>query len=224
MSFVPGNRPPTPATSERRANLELLLLGVLIGLILKGTFDRFLKDHDTDKGDLAAFVSTYEPSQWFQLGVFVFTYLRFVYGAYRYHEEEPDEPGFPTLVLDAVGMFILFIFLYLTGLAVKNTILFYELFIVFHFVDVLWFAVAQWSRSLPSGLKKVGARFAVLDVISLCFLVAMWSLGLFSLQWQRCLAWVAGALFIVIGLADFWWNRDFYFFPRQWREKYKAAV
>jgi hypothetical protein len=47
----------TPTADRPRANVALVLLSILIGLILKGTLDAFFKNHSKDKGDLAAFVA-----------------------------------------------------------------------------------------------------------------------------------------------------------------------
>jgi nucleoside 2-deoxyribosyltransferase len=194
-----------------RANMAIVLISILIGLVLKGTLDHFLKDHDTDKGGLQQFLGTYTPFLWFQLAVFIITFLRFVFGAYRYHERERELPTFRGIALDAAGAFILFLFLYLTGFAVKNTILFYELFIAFHVIDLVWFTVAIHVGAMPSQARSTCTSWLVLDAISIAFLLALFLAGFYDESHVRMLSWVAGAAFIALAFVDFLWNWKFYF-------------
>ena len=107
------------ANHHTPTNLQLVLLVVFVGLILKDCLDTFLKLHPIPVEGLLAYIRALPPADVFQLVVFLFTFLRFVYGAHRFHERERDNPGAIIVALNLLGTVVLFLVL-LAGVTLTN--------------------------------------------------------------------------------------------------------
>jgi hypothetical protein len=103
-----------------RVNLQLWLLTALVALILKTAIDTFYQ------ADIKKLIdeSVRQPINWrdavpvlitldlFQLVAFIFTLLRFLYGAHRLHEQESEIQNLFLFLWNAaglVGLFLLFL-------------------------------------------------------------------------------------------------------------------
>src|SRR4051794_2488649 len=107
----------TPPTRRPPANIEIVLLGFLVSLTLKGALDTlFDKTIPADRTASALLGAVFNRAD-FQLVVFLVTLLRFVYGAFRFHEEEPDDLPRWVLVWNLTAMLLLFVLFYIAGLA-----------------------------------------------------------------------------------------------------------
>lgn len=203
-------------TSQTRArqNLELTFLGFLVSLVLKSAMDTLFNKHEvTDCQDWQAFWDYVWSPLLFQFGVFLFTLMRFMYGAYRFHETPPTtEPTIFFVLWHAVGMIILFILFYLCALTIKHPVNFYALMGVCHAWDLVWFLVALCSGSLGQDARRAIGIFIVLDAITLLVLVIMlWRHMFLSTSPNSPLLWWGGGALFTLGIVDFIWNHKFYF-------------
>jgi len=198
---------PESATTKK-AILELSLLSVLVSLVLKGTMDSLFAKEIIEDPKLTHVVQIVWTATLFQFSVFFFTLIRFMFGAYRFHESEPPlkHPFF--LLWNTIGMLILFVLFYFTGLTIRNSMSFYALSLVIHIWDFIWFTPLVFA--LNGDLKTLVGRFMILDTATVLVL------GLFL--WCRyfhsgpnTLLWRGGAALFSIGIFDFVWNRRFYF-------------
>jgi len=145
----------------------------------------------------------------FTFAVFFFTLVRFMYGAYRYHEEDPPRMDAMFLLWNIISMLLLFVLFYFAGLTIRNADTFYMLIAVVHGWDTIWFTVTQhWTKGKT---KYLLIRFIVLDLLTVAVLGAFWKLGMFRPDQSRRLLWCGGSMLIIIGLVDFIWNKKFYF-------------
>src|SRR5262249_44983004 len=97
-------------SKDSRKNLELAIFRILVGLILKNTLDVAFK---TDLAGLAGapnagwrqeLVALFLKAESFEFCVFLPTLLRFVYGAYRFHEAQATHPPILAFSVDALGL------------------------------------------------------------------------------------------------------------------------
>jgi nucleoside 2-deoxyribosyltransferase len=204
---------------KQRANIELILLGFLVSLILKGLLDHVYSDQiERDKGwrEILTVLINANPMA---LVVFLFALLRFMYGAYRFHEMGPSSSPWYRVLWDTLFTVLLFIGFYIAGLLIKyQPIQFYEMFAVIHFVDLIWFLpLVRWRRwpfsAGPESGDELAARFVFLDLLPLViFLCFFWWSGLFeSDPASTHPLWLLGSLLFLIGVIDLWWNGSLYF-------------
>jgi len=162
--------------------------------------------------------------------VFFFALLRFMYGAWKFHEHLREDRS-PLVKLWNVGMMIIvFLTFYASGLAIKShALMFYKLFAIAHSLDFVWFS-RRASRTIKKWLNRVSpittvetaaCHFVILDVITI-----LWSFLCFS-QWNpwspfkwsvsdwggysginvQIVSWGM----IIIGMLDLRMNRSLYF-------------
>jgi hypothetical protein len=209
MSTRPHRRPP--------ANIELVLLGFLVSVTLKGALDiLFGKTVPAVATARGLFAAVFNSSLW-QLGVFLLTLLRFVYGAYRFHEEEPEELPRWVLVWNLTAMLLLFVLFYITGLAIIHPVPFYLTFGFAHGWDFVWFVVSIKSTGLPEPLKKVARTFVLIDVLTVGLLWLLWWL-LYRYITLRAFSASAAIIMFLLAALDIMLNADFFFRPEKWRE------
>jgi nucleoside 2-deoxyribosyltransferase len=218
----PSSATTTAAVSPRgsRANLELVLLGILVGLIFTTTLDTiFKKDVEALAADEKAPVNWATIPRLFRrrhlwlFPAFLLTVIRFVYGSYRFHEALP--PNFPLMafIVDATGLIGDFIIFYLAGMGISNVALFFRLFVVVHVWDFLWFALlgfVLWLLSVPvePALFRVSFIFLGFDLGTAILL----GLLIYILEPRSRRLEIVGSLCLLgIGLLDFVCNYDFYF-------------
>jgi hypothetical protein len=203
-------------TSPHRArtNIEIIVCGFLVSLTLKASLDTTygkLVPNATTWSELWHAVVTW-PS--LQLLIFLFTLIRFVYGAYRVHEVFEESPGAFEAWLVAwnmVGTLMLFVLFYLTGLSVQNAGPFYTSLVVVHCWDLLWFIIpAICSNKIDGDLKSVMRRFLAVDLLTVLLLV-----GLAFANYH--LAITGAVVMVLVGMTDLLWNRRFFFHPNSWR-------
>lgn len=208
-------------TKRTRTNIEIIVCGFLVSLTLKASLDTTYGKSvpsATTWYDLAHAVLTW-PS--LQLLVFLFTLIRFVYGAYRVHEVFEDSTGVfePWLVAwNMVGTLMLFVLFYLTGLSVQNASPFYASLVVVHLWDLLWFIIpAICSNKIHGDMRSVMRRFLAVDLLTaILLLVGL----LFFPNHLR----IAGTLIMaLLGVVDLGWNRKFFFHPNSWRSTSELA-
>jgi nucleoside 2-deoxyribosyltransferase len=216
------------ASSQKRANIELILLGFLVSLILKGLLDHvYSADLEHAKG-WHQVSDVIVRANFIEVLVFLFALLRFMYGAYRFHELGPEYCPTWQVCWDLGFMVTLFIGFYLSSVLVKyQPIQFYELFAVTHIIDLIWF-LRHLKR--PFHLFKADGeappRFVVLDLLTLAAIAIFfsWS-GLFASAAEATHPlYILGLALIAIGFLDLWWNRRFYFHRIGSREQAAQAL
>jgi nucleoside 2-deoxyribosyltransferase len=202
--------------------IELAVLGFLVSLILKGTLDTIFGRSLVEAADWIEVWRIVGQSNPLELGVFLFALVRFMYGAYRFHEELPR----PSALLRSWNILftvLLFIAFYFDGLTIKqHPVLFYQLFGAVHVVDLLWFISILVSMIRRDGLLRArdqslaeaaAMKFVVLDVVTI-------GAVLLGLAWAGVLAGgrpasyeltPLGLWLLALGGADVWWNHKFYF-------------
>jgi nucleoside 2-deoxyribosyltransferase len=223
---------PASNSKKPRANIELILLGFLVSLILKGLLDHIYgADIEHAKGwrEIGAVIWNAHPLEVF---VFLFALLRFMYGAYRFHELGPTSARSNRVLWDLVFTVLLFIGFYFASLSIKyQPIQFYEIFAATHFIDLLWFLplIRLPPRLFSAGEdfgEEAAPRFVVLDCATIfSFLGFFWWSGLIrSLPApSHSLDWLGWTL-ILIGVLDLWWNSRFYFHKIDFRKDIAPGV
>ncbi len=212
-SVISPSGPPSPKRS--RQNLELVVLGILVGLILKSSLDitfaeqvKRLSQNEGQGLSVPELIRTFWTPRLFLFCVFLFTLLRWVYGAYRFHEALPPDPKLWVFFVDAIGMIGLFVLFYLAGMSVRSARPFYIFFLILHAWDFIWFLPLWWFQSLPSALNSVAIKFIAFDLLTLVLLgFLLWYLANRG-NWLQA---VAGSVLILIGIMDFICNYAFYF-------------
>lgn len=199
--------------SNRHAwlNVQSLILGFVVSLTLKGVMDAAY-------GEAMVSVATWQdlwrvfwhPSS-IQFVVFLLTLVRFVYGAYRVVEECDDTSG-GIEIWNIPGLLGLFVLFYITGLAVRHTEPFYVALAAVHAWDLGWFIMPSiFSDRLRQRMRTVVRSFLVFDVLTIgaLLLPLFFARGYFEI--------IAPTFMVLVGVADFWWNRAFFFYPSQWK-------
>ena len=149
-----------------------------------------------------------------QIGIFLITVVRFVYGAYRFQEEGPGELPRGALVWNLVGTLVLFALFYITGLAILDADTFYRAMIYVHVWDLLWFAILFTAFRGSKGItKKVIISFIILDLLTVVWLLFI------QAHLHSHFMGKAEISMIVFAVLDFAWNHEFFFSPDAWRDK-----
>jgi len=148
-----------------------------------------------------------------QLLIFMFTLIRFVYGAIRIHEIFPDATANMRpwrVAWNVMGMLMLFIFFYIAGLSVQHAKSFYSSVIGVHLWDLVWFGVlVAGAGDLRKDLKGVMSTFLIVDAATvILLLVAIWL--------DHFLSIIGASVMVAVGTADLLWNRRFFFHPNSW--------
>ena len=186
-------------------------MGILVGLALKAGLDAAYSDATKSPGltSFGAFWQIIWSTPLIQVVIFLLTLIRFIYGAHRILETV--EESSPTLewwanLWNILGMVMLFVFFYMTGLCVLHPIAFYSGLIAVHVWDFLWFLrFTSSSDALGKELKYVMRRFMWIDFLTVAILtVLVWPLR----DWA-----VAGGAIVMVLLAvvDAIWNYKFLF-------------
>jgi hypothetical protein len=142
------------------------------------------------------------------VGVFLWTLLRFVYGAYRFHDEfqQSSKQLKPLAQLWNVGAtFVLFVLFYITGLSIQHSNPFYIGLVFIHIWDLIWFLILFGWIERTESLRNVMKKFVLLDLVTIVALAS--TLYFFSPGYRG----KAAAVMFILGIIDFVVNRSFFF-------------
>jgi len=223
--------PKGPQANESGSTLKGIsnfLSGIILGLTIKVAFEGTFKD----LGQYNEWIEAVTIGVWgdlqrkllvlFQFLVFLFTLLRFYWGAYRYNNEAPESQTRQELTINVVGAFLLFGGFYITAMTIQTTKLFYFLIAVFHLLDFFWFLLSNaYMKKLDEGIRKVISCWQIYDLITVSLFVgfAFWDYFLPSNYYLPQWLFLVG-LFLV-GVRDmhkFW---PFYMALPVWRTQLK---
>jgi hypothetical protein len=192
----------------------LYFLGLLLAVTLKGSYESFF-------GGLGTFDSlsdawghlNQDPSKaWLfivQFAVYLITLFRFYWGSYRHLRAEPVIERARGLLLDFLGLVILFTGLYIAGVTVKTTYLFYYAIAFFHVLDAAWFWAVMLDPGSPTAIKTIGLRWVSFDVVTVLAFGVLKLLDVFrgpSYSYQ----YLALLVLLLVGGLDFYYLWDFY--------------
>jgi nucleoside 2-deoxyribosyltransferase len=140
--------------------------------------------------------------------VFFFALLRFMFGAWRFHEETRDDPSNPMALWNMTMMVIVFLTFYAAGMTIKSSpLMFYKMFALAHGVDFIWFSVFTLFAPTTSLLGKAAKNFLYLDALTIG-----WSLlSVVFLSGFPSFGWGAGLGMLAIGTLDLRMNQELYF-------------
>jgi len=201
----------------RRSNIEITVFGFLVSLTLKGSLDTAYSQTVSVATTWSEMLYAVWVPTSFLLFVFLITLLRFVYGAYRFHEEAREasadiEPG--VQLWNIFATLLLFVFFYITGLSIQHAEPFFIGLIVVHLWDLIWFIVTVvFTNSLGSNIKRVIRNFVIIDALTILLLAVTISYLRDSYRNQ------AAFIMLVAAAADLLWNRKFFFHPEEWRKQ-----
>lgn len=202
--------------SDRNRTIEIALFGFLVSLTLKGSLDTAYS-HSVSQATSATdlFWAVWVPSS-FLLFVFLVTLMRFVYGAYRFHEEshnaESNELGSWSLLWNIFATLVLFVMFYLAGLSIRHAKPFFICLIAAHLWDLIWFATTLIApNSMADSLKAVMRKFILLDLVTVLLLAIL------ILAFRYHYRTKAAILLLLLSIADLYLNRSFFFHPEEWR-------
>jgi hypothetical protein len=203
-------------------------VSVLLGLVLKNLLDAFFPNPSLHNEIVPAVRAVIERG-WFslivtaQLGIFLFTLVRFYLGSFRYHEEEPEVSGSASeLIIDLIGAIGVFVSFYGASIFVKTTNLFYVALTVSTLIDLMWFWVAKKYSSLNEGMELVAGWYVFFDIISLVALFGFFVLTGIWGPWPRFLPqWLVLGVFFLIGIWDLRVLWPFYSGAPDWQEPLK---
>ena len=205
----------TSKQSPSRGTIEITLFGFLVSLTLKGALDTAYGHSIPTVTSAAELVYAVCIPASFLVIVFLLTLLRFVYGAYRFHEE--CQLGTTNLkswaqLWNIAATLVLFVIFYLTGLSIQHAQPFYIGLIAVHLWDFIWFvSIVAWTGNLTGNLRKIMQNFIVIDVVTVVLLAL--TLLFFSTKYRG----KAAVVMLVLAIIDFIWNRKFLFHPEEWR-------
>lgn len=200
--------------SPRRGTIEFTLFGFLVSLTLKGALDTaYGHSVPTVTSALDLLYAVCVPASLLVV-VFLLTLLRFVYGAYRFHEEcqESSTSLKPWAQLwNIAATLVLFVFFYLTSLSIQHAQPFYIGLIAVHLWDLIWFvSIVVWTDNLTGPLRNTMYKFIALDIVTIGMLMA-------TLVFSPAYRGKASVIMLSLAIIDFIWNRKFFFYPAEWR-------
>jgi hypothetical protein len=144
--------------------------------------------------------------------------VRFYLGAYRYQDEEKESQGARDFMINLFGAIFVFIVLYVAGILIRTTTLFYLALFLIHLVDLAWFLCVMRFLSLGDGLRKVSRQFILLDSLTLAALFAIGILDFFCGPHRIYLYQFASLIVVVAaGIWDFVSLWPFYMNQKDWQ-------
>jgi hypothetical protein len=228
--MVANDRPREPEKKESGLTLKGVsnfLIGILLALTIKVTLETTFRDLG-QYNDLIEAVTT---GVWgdfrrkvlilFQFPVFIFTLLRFYWGAYRCNNEMPESQTKGGLAINVLGAFLLFGGFYITAMSIQTTKLFYSLIVIFHVLDWLWFLIANAHvKKIDASLLTVTSCWQFFDLITVVlFLGASWGLDLLFPPAYYVPQYFSLAVLFGVGIWDFKKFWPFYMDEPDWRTK-----
>lgn len=201
----------------------IVFIGILLALVLKISLDTFFKDvpslNDLRGAWSALHLNPVRSILYiFQLLVFIFTVVRFYLGAYRYHEEQAETQGARDFIVNFVGAIAVFVALYVAGMLIKTTSLFYVALVILHVVDLAWFIYGMNYGVFQDGLRMVAGRFVMFDIITLVVLLIMGALDFFVPIQSYIYQFVSLTTLAAVGTWDFVWLWPFYANKPGWQK------
>jgi hypothetical protein len=191
----------------------MVLYGLLVGLALKGSLDATYSKVLQNAVSWRELMNGMLTATFLQLLIFLVTLIRFVFGAYRVHEEIEAPANKPERWVSAysfVGTLVLFVLFYIAGLSVGSADLFYATLVLVHCWDLIWFILpAAFSDRLSPALKQACRKFLIIDVFTIpsLILVVAYAADYVSI--------IGGVLMLLLATVDFLWLRKFYFSQAQ---------
>src|SRR5258706_1311529 len=205
-------------------------VSVLLGLVLKNSLDTFCKDASLHNGIGSAFDAVIARG-WFsllvtsQLGIFLFTLLRFYLGTLRYHAEPPEGGGGASeLIIDVAGLIGVFVSFYGASVFIKTTNLFYVAFVFMTLIDLMWFWIAKKYSSLSEGMELVAGWYVFFDKLTLLAFIGFFLLEGIWGPWPRYLPqWLVLAVLLGLGSWDLKALWQFYAGAPDWQASLKKG-
>lgn len=191
-----------------RISIEMILYGLLVGLVLQGGLDTAYHSSLPSVTTWRELLSAIWVISSLQVLIFLITLIRFVFGAYRVHEEyeklHVKQMGWRGW--NFVGTLVLFILFYLAGLSIKNAQPFYACLVGVHLWDFIWFILPTFfCGHLDANLKSVLGKFLIIDFLTILFL-SIW------VAFSTNTSYAGGtAIMACSAIIDFWWLWKFYF-------------
>jgi hypothetical protein len=203
-------------------------VSVLLGLVLKKLLDAFFPDPNLYNGIRQVITAVIERG-WYslivsaQLGIFLFTLIRFYLGSFRYHEEEREGGGgVSELIIDVIGAIGVFVSFYGASVLIKTTNLFYVAFALITLIDLAWFWIAKKYSSLSKGMETVAGWYVFFDIITVIVFIGFFLLEEVWGPWPAYLPqWLALGLLSFIGAWDLKKLWPFYAGLQDWEEVLK---
>ena len=200
-------------TDRQRLSVEMVFYGLLVGLALKGALDTTYSNVLQNAVSWRELMNGILTPTFLQFLIFVVTLVRFVFGAYRVHEEleaPQTKPERWVVAYSFVGTLVLFVIFYIAGLSVGSAVLFYATLVLLHCWDLLWFILpAVFSDRLSPALKQACRGFLLIDVFTILSLILVVAYA------ADYVSIIGGALMLLIAAVDFVWLRHFYFPPAE---------
>ena len=196
------------SSQPRRTAIEITLFGFLVSLTLKGALDTAYGHSIPGVTSIAELGHALWVPPSLLVGVFLWTLLRFVYGAYRFNDEfqQSSKQLKPVAQFWNVGAtFVLFVLFYLTGLSIQHSNPFYIGLIFIHIWDLIWFLVLFTWIERTQSLRTVMKTFVFLDLVTIVALAS--TLYVFSPDYRG----KAAVVMFGLGIIDFVVNRSFFF-------------
>jgi hypothetical protein len=222
---APNQRRPSPRTELT------FFLALLLTVTLKASYESFFDGLGAfdSLSDAWGHFSQDLAKAWlfvFQFVVYLITLFRFYWGSYRYLRTEPDIERARDLIADFVGLVILFTGLYIAGVTVKTTYLFYSAIAFFHVLDGFWFWIAMLILGGSTAIKTIVLWWVTFDVVTVVAFVVLNILDVLRgpSYWYQGFALV---VLLLIGIFDFYKHWDFYTDKQGWQDKWakkKAAA
>jgi hypothetical protein len=205
----------TSPMSSKLTNIELTIFGFFASLTVKAVLDTaYGKTVPLLATPFALYHAAWSPVS-IQVVVMVFTFMRFVYGIYRLHEGHNELDTLETWVIVWItpSLVVLLILFYIAGLCVPNPEAFYAALIGVHAWDIVAFllpmALSKQLKGHP--IRHTFRRFLALDFLTVLVLTAV----VLAMDNVREVSYIGAAAMVLFGIADFWWNHDFFFPPQK---------
>jgi nucleoside 2-deoxyribosyltransferase len=205
MSSAPSGRKPS--------NIEITLFGFLVSLSLKGGLDTAYSHSVTNATSWPEFMQAIWIAPSFLLFIFLITLLRFIYGAYRFHEEAQQSStklGLKAQLWSIGATLVLFVLFYVTGLSIQHAKSFFLSLMLIHAWDFIWFTS---MLVLAKSLKRVAWTFILLDLLTILIIFVL--IYLLPEPHRN----IAAGMMLFLAAADLFFNREFFFQPEEWRKQ-----
>ena len=211
----------------RLKGVSNFLIGILLALTMKVALETTFRD----LGQYNDWTEAVTIGVWsdfrrkflilFQFLAFIFTLLRFYWGAYRCNNEMPESQTKVGLAINVLGAFLLFGGFYITAMSIQTTNLFYSLIVTFHVLDWCWFLIANAHvKKIDASLLKVTSCWQFFDLITiLLFLGASWGFDLLFPPAYYIPQYFSLAVLFGVGIWDFTKFWRFYMDEPDWRTK-----
>jgi hypothetical protein len=200
---------------SRLTNIELTIFGFFASLTVKAVLDTaYGRTVPLLTTPSALYHAAWSPVS-IQVIVMVFTFMRFLYGVYRLHEGHNELDALETWVKIWItpSLLVLLILFYIAGLCVQNPEAFYGALIGVHAWDTVAFVLPMAASPRLRGhpIRRTFRHFLLLDFLTILVLSAV----TLAMDDAREVSHIGALAMVLFGVADFWWNHDFFFPPQK---------